>query len=238
MRKKKVIVLIEVIVQNDEEAIEAEKLGADRLELVAAIQEGGLTPSYGTIKQVLHSVRIPVSIMIRPHSYHYVYNQTDLQIILEDIYQVLELGGNQIVFGALNEDGTVNETMVEHILSISPDLRMTFHRAFDEVLSLTDAYKTLTNYKEQVTYILTSGGKSSCVAGSKKLQQLVKIEQLLQGPNIMPGAGLNAKNINDITQKVQATYYHRRRAVRKNETFSQPIDSSRMKQLVNLLNDT
>lgn len=78
MRKKKVIVLIEVIVQNDEEAIEAEKLGADRLELVAAIQEGGLTPSYGTIKQVLHSVRIPVSIMIRPHSYHYVYNQTDL----------------------------------------------------------------------------------------------------------------------------------------------------------------
>ncbi|EGA91383.1 copper homeostasis protein [Planococcus donghaensis MPA1U2] len=52
--------MIEVIVQNEQEAVEAEKLGAGRLELVSSINEGGLTPSFETIKQVLNSVAIPV----------------------------------------------------------------------------------------------------------------------------------------------------------------------------------
>src|SRR5690625_6277346 len=86
---------IEVIVQNGAEAIAAERLGADRLELVSAIQEGGLTPSYGTIKQVLESVSIPVYIMVRPHSYHYDYQENEMQFINDDVKNIMKLGGTK-----------------------------------------------------------------------------------------------------------------------------------------------
>src|SRR5690625_4555703 len=156
---------IEVIVQNGHEAIQAEKLGADRLELISAMQEGGLTPSYGTIKQVLQSVSIPVHVMIRPHSYHYFYGERELEIIREDIKKVLELGGTRIVFGALHENYTINEKVMEEIINISPKLSITFHRAFDEVKSKEDSYRVLANYSKNVKYILTSGGEENCTQG-------------------------------------------------------------------------
>src|SRR5690625_2545628 len=123
---------IEVIVQNGAEAIAAERLGADRLELVSAIQEGGLTPSYGTIKQVLASVSIPVYIMVRPHSYHYDYQENEMQIIHEDVKNILQLGGNKIVFGSLNADLTINEAQLASVINISMDLMFTIHCSFYE----------------------------------------------------------------------------------------------------------
>lgn len=51
---------IEAIVLNEEDAKITEAYGANRLELVSAINAGGLTPSYGTIKQVVKSVQIPI----------------------------------------------------------------------------------------------------------------------------------------------------------------------------------
>src|SRR5699024_11690081 len=123
---------LEVIVQNGAEAIEAEKMGAERLELVSAIQEGGLTPSYGTIKQVLASVSIPVCVMIRPHSYHYLYSEADLEVIHEDIKQVLQLGGRHIVFGTLYDDQTINEIFLQDVLNYSVYIHLNFHHTFDE----------------------------------------------------------------------------------------------------------
>ena len=72
--------LVEVIVQNAEDAIQAERFGADRLELVSAMSEGGLTPSYGAVKGVLNSTKLPVQIMIRPHSYGFQYSEADWEI--------------------------------------------------------------------------------------------------------------------------------------------------------------
>ena len=42
--------------------------GGDRVELVAALTEGGLAPSYALIENALKAVRIPVNVMIRPHA--------------------------------------------------------------------------------------------------------------------------------------------------------------------------
>ncbi len=150
---------LEVIVQNGEEAKQAEKLGADRVELVSAIAEGGLTPSYGTIQQVLEHVTIPVQVMIRPHSFHFCYSKGDLDIIWKDIEALIDMGGERIVFGALNRDSTINETALEAIITRFPQLDITFHKAFDEVPSLKDAYQTLAKYKKNIKRILTSGGK-------------------------------------------------------------------------------
>ncbi|CQR48284.1 Copper homeostasis protein CutC [Paraliobacillus sp. PM-2] len=211
---------IEVIVQNAEDAKEAEVMGADRLELVSAISEGGLTPSYGTIKQVLQSVNIPVQVMIRPHSNHFYYNESDLAIILEDIKNVITLGGNRIVFGALNRDNTVNQQALNKIVEIAPQLDITFHRAFDEVVSQQDAYHTLTQYK-QVKRILTSGGAINCEQGKEELRQLVTLANQLKGPAILPGSGLDSMNISTLHSYIGATQYHFGKAVRNQGSFAE-----------------
>lgn len=222
---------IEAIVQNADEAIQAQNLGVDRLELVSAINEGGLTPSYGTIKQVLKSVSIPVQIMIRPHSHHFAYNNSDFQIIYEDIQNVLHLGGTGIVFGALNEDKTINEQMLADIIRISSLLDITFHRAFDEVSSQVDAFQVLTKYKQNVKRILTSGGTANCDAGKYQLQELIKLTNEVNGPKILPGAGLSPHNIEAIHQTVHADQYHFGKGIRLEQSFANGFDEQALAKI-------
>ncbi len=223
---------IEVIVQNGYEAVQAERLGATRLELVSAISEGGLTPSYGTIKQVLESVSIPVYIMVRPHSYHYNYQKGDLEIIHEDIKKIVELGGENIVIGALNKDKTIDEKVLESIITIAPNLEITFHRAFDETVSLVEAYRTLVKYKKNVKTVLTSGGAIDCLSGQEELAKLVQESRRINGPQIMPGSGLSLNNIQEIHKGVDASQYHFGKAVRVDQSFAQGFDEQLMNKLI------
>ena len=57
---------IEVCVSSIEMAIEAEKGGADRIELCSALSEGGLTPFASLIEMVKERLNIKTMVMIRP----------------------------------------------------------------------------------------------------------------------------------------------------------------------------
>ena len=46
------------------EALEAQELGAERVELCDNLTEGGTTPSYGTIKMVVEKLNIPAFVII------------------------------------------------------------------------------------------------------------------------------------------------------------------------------
>ena len=222
---------LELIVQNKQEAIQAEKLGSHRLELVSAMKEGGLTPSYGAIKQVLQSVKIPVQIMVRPHSYHFYYTEDDFQVICEDIEMITKLGGNRIVFGALNQNGTINEEMLREIIRRFPDIDITFHRAFDEVHSQEAAYRTLLQFKQNVRRILTSGGEVNCEKGKDQLAKLVKLSFGLNGPSIMPGSGLSPENIAGFHLMVSAEDYHFGSAVRVDGSFANELSQSAIQRI-------
>jgi len=226
--------LLELIIQNHRDAVEAEKLGATRLEFVSAISEGGLTPSYGAMKKVFQSVDIPVFTMIRPHSFSFVYDETDFEIIEEDVRSVLELGGTRIVFGALHEDGTINEEMLQRVLDISPNIEMTFHRAFDSARDQIEAYKMLVKY-DQVKWILTSGGADTCSEGKDMLRKLVELSNELDGPQILPGSGLNTNNLAEIHKVVQAGQYHFGSAVRKDKSFAKGYDPEIVEEIVKTL---
>ncbi|AIF44588.1 copper homeostasis protein CutC [Virgibacillus sp. SK37] len=228
---------LEVIVQSKQEAIEALKLGADRLELVSAMKEGGLTPSYGTMKQVLENVEIPVQIMVRPHSYNFFYTEADFEVIVEDVKAIRELGGNRIVFGALNQDGTVNASMLKELINQFPEIDITFHRAFDEVTSQEEAYQTLCNYPSNVKRILTSGGKPNCMEGKEHLRKLVKLQQELGGPVIMPGSGLTPENIQEIKQTTEATEFHFGKSVRVEQSFANGFDEETVDGVLRVLKE-
>ncbi|MBP1994078.1 copper homeostasis protein CutC [Paenibacillus eucommiae] len=78
-------VSLEVIATTLTDALAAAEGGADRIELVTGLAEGGLTPSYGLIAQVACSTTIPVQVMVRPHSQSFCYNAADVKTMLSDI---------------------------------------------------------------------------------------------------------------------------------------------------------
>src|SRR5699024_2425398 len=163
--------------------------------------------------------------MIRPHSHHYFYKENEIQIIHEDIKKVMDLGGTGIVFGALNEDHTINERVLEDVIEKFPTIDITFHRAFDKIASQKTAYQTLAAFKNHVKRILTSGGETNCVDGIQKLSALVQIANEMEGPAIMPGAGLNLENIQTVHEAVRADQYHFGKAVRVDQSFAKGFDA-------------
>ena len=58
--------LIEICLDSVESVIAAEKGGADRVELCSDLFEGGLTPSFGTVKIAKELTKIAINAMIRP----------------------------------------------------------------------------------------------------------------------------------------------------------------------------
>lgn len=221
---------IEVIVQNAQEAIEAENLGVDRLELVTAIEEGGLTPSFNVMKDVLKNVTIPVQIMIRPHSNSFQYDEQTMEDVEASIQDVISAGGNRIVFGAITEAGTIDQTALEIITRAYPTLDITFHKAFDNVTDQMTAYKTLGKYS-QVKRILTSGGARHCMDGKDQLQKLCEACKEGKGPEIMPGTGLNPENVQSIHTHVKATHYHFGRAVREGNSYDRSFSKQALETI-------
>ncbi|RCW77237.1 copper homeostasis protein [Saliterribacillus persicus] len=212
--------IVEAIVRNKQEALEAEKAGIDRLELVSNIQLDGLTPNVDVTKEVLNTVNIPVQVMIRPHNHGFFYLEDDNDLIKSTVDQMLNIGVRNFVFGALNKNKTIDETLITEILSMDSDIRITFHRAFDYSRDLEESYRILTKYSYGVERILTSGGAETCVDGQEKIKKLMKMSTNVKGPIIMPGSGLDKTNFMSFHQEVRASEYHFGKGVRHNQSYS------------------
>lgn len=227
--------IIECIVQNEKDAIRAEELGFNRLELVSAISEGGLTPSYGTVTRVMQHVTIPVQVMIRPHSYHFHYDEYDWNSIREDLKAFQDIGVKGIVFGCL-KNGEVDQAFLERVINEVPTFDITFHRAFDELNHQADGLEVLCQYSNHIKRILTSGGKETALAGIEQLQQLITLSNVWHGPEILVGSGLKKENIKDIHSFLQANEYHFGSGVRKNDSLANDFDVEKAQYIVDVLN--
>ncbi|MDR4886870.1 copper homeostasis protein CutC [Fredinandcohnia sp. QZ13] len=227
--------LIEIIVQHAEDAKLAEEHGANRLELVTAMTEGGLTPSYGIIKDVVQAVSIPVHVMVRPHGYSFTYSEDDKRVILEDVKVCKELGATGIVFGSLTENGEIDEAFLKKVINVADGMKITFHRAIDEAKDIIEAYKTLQKYSDSIQTVLTSGGAPKAIDGVENLKAMLALSREKPSPVIMPGSGLSHNNIVEIHQKLQATEYHFGSAVRINGKFSEPINGNTIKKIREIL---
>ena len=77
--------IYEACVGSIEEAILAKKKGANRIELCDNLEEGGTTPSYGTIKICKEVLDIPIACMIRPRGGDFNYTKEEIKAMIEDI---------------------------------------------------------------------------------------------------------------------------------------------------------
>lgn len=223
--------MIEIIAMSVEDAISIEKCGADRIELVSALTEGGLTPSFGLIEAVVKAVKIPVNVMIRHHAKSFVYSHEDISIMIKDIEKVKELGANGIVFGMLDRDNKIKEDQLIKLLDASKGLEVTYHRAIDET-DLVDSIKLLNKY-EGITNVLTSGGKGNIENNIHKIKQMRENSSHIK---ILLGGGLNFENIETIKNQTNNTDFHFGTAVRVDNNPFKEIDEAKLSKLVDILN--
>lgn len=222
---------IEFIATTLEDAILIEQSGADRIELVSALTEGGLTPSHSLIEAAVNRVSIPVNVMVRPHSQSFCYSDDDFLIMKNDIKIIRSIGANGVVLGVLNEKGEVNQHMLEELLKECNGMEVTFHRAIDYTINPVQAAETLAQYKE-ITTILTSGGNGEL---SSRMQTIQQMKTACKNASILVGSGLNSSNIRSVHSTVKTGYYHFGTAVRKNHSPIEGIHLEKAKEIVQLL---
>lgn len=135
---------LEVIATCVADVAAAREGGADRVELISSLTEGGLTPSYGYIERAVNAAgHMKVMTMIRPHAMSFVYSSDDIDIMIRDIDIARKLGSHGVVFGVITSDGRIDIETTNKLIESSRDLDITFHRAFDDVEDKLSAYEEL-----------------------------------------------------------------------------------------------
>ena len=197
--------MLEIIASTVEDARLIAEGGADRIELVSALSEGGLTPSYGLMLQAVRAVAIPVNVMIRPHSRSFVYSDEDLGCMLEDIKQAKAVGANGVVLGVLDAAGSIALPSLKEMLRYCSGLEVTFHRAIDEAADILGAAELLASLP--IDRVLSSGGRGQAEANLDVLRQMHSI-LAAKGKLLLVGSGVNPDNCQAILQATKAQELH------------------------------
>lgn len=180
--------ILEICTPNFESAVTAQKAGAHRIELCTELRVGGLTPSYGLLKEVIQHINLPVHVLIRPRSGNFTYSKAEWNAMLRDIDYCLELDVAGIVCGVLTDGFEVDISRTQELVTRCGAKKFTFHRAFDWVVKPMEACKQLQEIG--VDRILSSGQQATALEGMDLLQKLM--EQSKGVLEIMPGGGIDA----------------------------------------------
>ncbi len=99
---------LEICANSYQSAKNAQYAGVHRIELCQELSVGGITPSYGLIKQVRELLDIHVFVLIRPRGGNFVYSKDEFEIMKKDIQLCKDLGCHGIVSGVLNPDNSID----------------------------------------------------------------------------------------------------------------------------------
>ncbi|CAN5512041.1 copper homeostasis protein CutC [soil metagenome] len=192
--------LLEIVATDASEIRAAREGGADRLELCASIELGGVTPSPGLVEEATE--RMPTVAMLRPHARSFIYDEADRRVLLKDLAWLRETRVEAVVFGALTPGGRIDLPLLREVVGAGKPV--VFHRAFDAVEHPEDALESL--MRAGVRRVLTSGGASCAREGTDRLNRLI---HLAKGRiEILPGGGIRPENVATLLECVPVGWVH------------------------------
>ncbi len=182
--------ILEICANSYQSALNAQIVGAHRIELCSELSVGGITPSLGFLKKVAKEITIPVNVLIRPRSGDFCYSNDEFEIMKENIITCKKLGLSGIVSGILQTNNSIDIERTKELIELANPLSFTFHRAFDCVSNPKKSLEQLIDLG--VGTILTSGQKPKAIEGINLLSELQKIAK--NKLTILAGGGINPKN--------------------------------------------
>ena len=196
--------LVEVCIGSLADAKVAEAAGADRLELCAATEIGGLTPSAGLIEAVTEATQLPVMVMIRPRAGGFCYTADEYDTAMREAKAALQFDIAGVVFGFLEANGQIDLARCSEFVALASGRETVFHRAFDAVPDPIAAFDQLIEIG--ITRVLTSGQRATAVEGASLLRQLR--EHASDRIQVLPGGGVRAGNVQELQRLTGCDQFH------------------------------
>ena len=163
--------VIEACVDSLEDALVAEKLGANRIELCSALDQDGLTPSQELTRKCIEQLAIPIMAMVRPREGNFVYSESEIKQMEVEIEFFKHSGVAGVVFGLLTKSGTIDIENTLRLCNLAFPLEVTFHKAIDYSTDIIHSFQILNEIKG-ITRVLTSGGMDTAWNGRFFLKQM------------------------------------------------------------------
>ena len=216
---------VEICVGDVASAIAAESGGADRAELCDNLAVGGTTPSAGTIAESCRRLGIPVHVLIRPRAGDFVYSEPEIAVMRHDIEIAKALGAAGVVLGVLTPEATIDRDQTAALVDLARPLRITFHKAFDQIPQPLEALDILIALG--VERVLTSGGRPTALEGIDTLANLV--DRSGDKIAVMAGGRLSTSNLETVIRRSRVSEVHLGSGVSRtleSTMHSQPRDGS------------
>ncbi len=179
--------IFEVVLETLDELKAVESYPVKRVELCAALEVGGLTPSLRLAEAVVQNSSKEIHVMLRARAGDFDYSDREIDVMINDLEDFSRVGAKGVVFGFLS-DKNVNINASRRLIERANlfGLETTFHRALD---GCTDYLVSLERVIELgCTRILTSGGFANVSEGKEALVNLEKsVGSRIQ---VMPGGGV------------------------------------------------
>jgi copper homeostasis protein len=197
-------VKLEICTASVEDCVKAEQGGADRIELNCALALGGLTPSFGALRESISAVKIPIISMIRPRASGFCYSRAEFKVMLQDAETALAEGSAGIAVGILTARGDLDAKRCRQLVELAAGRQIVFHRAFDVV---RDPLKTLEQLIDLgFTRVMTSGQEASAYNGAANIAEYVKLAR--RRIQILPAGGVNRFTVADILARTGCDQVH------------------------------
>jgi len=223
--------LLEVIACSVSDAIEAEKGGADRLEIVRDLRVGGLTPSFKLVEEIKQAVDLPLRVMLRESTGFEVSGEDEVERLCMAAERFASLHVDGFVLGFL-KDGEVDVELTQRILACASHVRATFHHAFENARDKLRALREL-KLMPQIDRVLSSGGIGELNLRIRRLDEYQKAA----APEItvIAGGGIDSDAISRLLSETQIREFHVGRAARAQLQVQGDVQASLVSGLVNKL---
>ena len=206
-------VLREACVVNFNQAKKALELGANRLELCFDMANDGITPSYGTAKEIKEKLNIPVFCIIRPRGGNFEFDQNEINIMLSDIQIMIKNAKvDGIVIGCLTKNNEIDiettKILINKARELNKNIQITFHMAFDEVNDIENNYQKNIDLLINLgcNRILTKGCKKNAFEGKENIKKY--IEYAKDRIIIMPGKSITNENYKILVNEINCKEIH------------------------------
>lgn len=221
--------MIELIASSLDDALTIEEGGADRIELVSALSEGGYTPSIGLVMEILDRVSIPMAVMLRPNRSAFLYTEMEIETMKRDAIMFDQVGVSHVVMGILDDAGLPDINTMEYILE-GTSLKVSFHRAIDDSADVLNSLERINEY-DRITHVLTSGGPGKAMDNIHRVRQMIEHTD----KRIIVGSGVGFSNVPLIREALDGLDYdlHAGGAVRGGDVKS-PVDLDEVESFMEL----
>jgi copper homeostasis protein len=219
--------LLEVIACSVKDAIEAERGGAGRLELVRELGRGGLTPSHAFVQEVRETVAIPIRVMLREADGYDVGGVDAGERLAALAARFAALGVDGVVLGFLRS-GHIDVAVMETVLAAGGPVRATFHHAFDELPDPIAAVRELGRWP-RIDRVLTAGGPGDWKRKAIRLDRFSAVAA--PGITVLAGGGIDAEALKALSMS-SVVEAHVGRAARVPPTVDGVVSSQKVAELV------